>query len=262
MKKSPLAIAITIAAITTNSALSQNASLSTASVSTTSATTASVSAAPIALSIPVPQPQYPFIIYQPDDQFVPFGSNATFSVTALNANGYQWLCNGNVLPNGTNNTLVIQNAGIQNVGYYSCDVIKGMESIPTRSASLQVYTNWIDPQTGVDPMVVYSFPYPGGGSGGSCPGAYVGYVNYTKPYTNGWGWSPDTTNGNTVFTATDTNSTSTKVQYVGEYGDIGCNQTTVTIPNPPFSPAYRFTIYFTNAAPTNPYPITLSGFNP
>jgi hypothetical protein len=137
-----------------------------------------------------------------------------------------------------------------------------MESIPTRSASLQVYTNWIDPQTGVDPMVVYSFPYPGGGSGGSCPGAYVGYVNYTLPYTNGWGWAPDTSNGNTVFTASDTNSTSTKIQYVGEYGDIGCNQTTATIPNPAYSPVYRFTIFFTNAAPTNPYPITLSGFKP
>ncbi len=252
MKKSPpLAIAITIAAITVNSALSQNASVSSLSA-----------AAPSALTISVPQPQYPFIVYQPDDQFVPYGSNATFSVTALNANGYQWLKNGNALPNATNSTLLIQNAGIQDVSYYSCAVFKGMESIPTRSASLQVYTNWIDPQTGVDPMVVYSFPYPGGGAGGSCPGAYVGYVNYTLPYTNGWGWAPDTSNGNTVFTASDTNSTSTKVQYVGEYGDVGCNQTTVTVPYPAFSPVYRFTIYFTNAAPTNPYPITLSGFKP
>jgi hypothetical protein len=253
MKKSPLPIAITIVAIAINSGLSQTASLTA---------TATAAASPSAVSISVPQLQYPFIINQPDDQFVPFGSNATFTVTALNANGYQWLWNGNVISNGTNNSLVIQNAGIQNVGYYSCDIFKGMESIPTRSASLQVYTNWIDPQTGVDPMVVYSFPYPGAGAGGLCPGPYVGYVNYTKPPTSGWGWAPDTSNGNTVFTATDTNSTSTKIQYCGEYGDVGCNQTTVTVPNPAFSPVYRFTIFFTNAAPTNPYPITLSGFKP
>jgi hypothetical protein len=242
-----IAIAIAIAAFAVNTAFSQNISANT-----------SVGG----FQLTVPQPQYPFIIYQPDDQCVPFGSNATFTVAALNANGYQWLFNGNALTNGTNSSLVIQNAGIQNVGYYSCDIFNGSESVPTRSASLQVYTNWIDPQTGVDPMVVYSFPYPGGGGSGSCPGHYVGYVNYTKPYTNGWGWAPDTTNGNTVFTATDNNQTNTKVEYVGAYGDEGCNQTTVTVPNPPYSPVYRFTIYFTNNVPTNAYPITLSGFKP
>src|SRR5215469_1983197 len=168
MKKSPLLITITIAAIAINSALSQTTSSSTSSSTSTSTSTSS-SATSTAVSVQVPQPQYPFVIYQPDDQFVPFGSNATFSVTARNANGYQWLRNGNVIANGTNNSLVIQNAGIQDVGYYSCDVFKGMESIPTRSASLQVYTNWVD-QDGVDPMVVYSFPYPGGGGSGSCPG--------------------------------------------------------------------------------------------
>lgn len=216
------------------------------------------------LSVPVPitQPQFPLIISQPDDQCVPFGSNATFSVTALNANGYQWLWNGNAVTNATNSTLVIQNAGIQDVGYYSCDVFQGMESVPTRSASLMVFTNSIDPQTGVDPVVVYSFPLAGQGGQGTCPGRYVGYVAFTKPYTNGWGWTPDTTNGNTVFTATDNNRTNTKVEYVGEYGDNGCDKTTVTVPNPPISPAYEFCIFFTNSVPTNPYPITLSGFNP
>lgn len=247
MRNSTIAIAIAIAVCSLNSALSQSVSANTSASG---------------FQLTVPQPQYPFIIYQPDDQCVPFGSNATFTVTALNAYGYQWLYNGNAITNGTNNTLVIKNAGIQNVGYYSCDVFKGFESVPTRSALLQVYTNWIDPQTGVDPMVVYSFPYPGGGSQGSCPGPYTGCVTFSKPYTNGWGWAPDTTNGNTIFTATDNNQTNTKVEYVGAYGDEGCNQTTVTVPNPPYSPLYRFCIYFTSSVPTNPYPITLSGFNP
>ncbi|MGH8024132.1 MAG: hypothetical protein ACRED1_11150 [Limisphaerales bacterium] len=251
MRKSPivlaLAIAVALSATAINIAISQNASPATTFGGPT---------------IPIPQWQYPLILLQPDDQCVPVSSNATFTVTALNADGYQWFFNGNALTNGTNSSFVVQNAGIKNVGLYSCDVFKGQESVPTRSAMLQVYTNWTDPQTGVDPVVVYSFPYPGSGGYGTCPGRYVGYVNFTKPYTNGWGWAPDTNNGNTVFTVSDGNQTNTKVEYVGAYGDEGCNQTTVTVPYPARSPLYRFTIYFTNSAPTNPYPITLSGFNP
>jgi hypothetical protein len=247
MRKSLIALAIAIAASNLNIAFSQSINLNTSLGG---------------INILIPQPEFPLIFDQPIDQCVPFGNNVTFSVTAFNASGYQWSINGNPITSATNSSLVIQNAGIQNVGYYSCDVFKGFESVPTRSALLQVYTNSIDPKTGVDPVVVYSFPSAGGGSGGACPGPYVGYVNFQKPYTNGWGWSPDTTNGNTLFTATDDNQTNTKVQYFGAYGDIGCNQTTVTIPNPPFSPVYRFTIYFTNSVPTNVYPITLYGFNP
>jgi hypothetical protein len=247
MKKSPIVIAIAIIALSLNTVFAQEND---------------PDGPDGGFQLSVPQPQYPLIIMQPDDQCVRCGSNATFSVTAFNANGYQWLFNGNAITNGTNSTLVIQNAGIQNVGYYSCDVFKGPESVPTRSALLQVFTSSIDPVTGVDPVVVYSFPCQGGGSQGQCPGPYVGFVNFTKPYTNGWGWSPDTTNGNTVFTAVDTNQTNTKIQYFGMYGDNGCNLTAVTVPNPAISPVYRFTIYFTNSVPTNPYPITLSGFKP
>ena len=254
MKKPLIAITIAIAVFTLNNALSQTVTQST--------TTTATSSTAVGLNSIVPQQEYPFIIYQPDDQCVPLGSNATFSVMALNTQGYQWLRNGNVVPNATNSTLTIQNAQIANVGLYSCDIYKGLQSIPTRSAQLQVYTNWTDPKTGVDPVVVYSFPYPGGGAAGQCPGPYNAYVAFTKSYQNGWGWSPDFTNNNTIFTATDTNQSNTKVQFFGEYGDIGCNQTTVTVPNPPMSPAYQFCIYFTNGAPQSPYPITLSGFNP
>jgi hypothetical protein len=208
------------------------------------------------------QPDFPNIVLQPVDQMVPFGSNATFSVTAVNTDGYQWLLNGNPLDGQTNDNLVITNCGISNVGYYSCNLFKDIEVVPTRSAELTVYTNSIDPQTGVDPVVVFGFPVAGSGGSGTCPGHYAGYVNYTKTATNGWGWAPDTTNGNTTFTASDTNRVDTKVEYGGEYGDNGCNPTTVTVPNPPFSPVYRFTIFFTNNVPTNAYSITLDGFKP
>jgi len=109
---------------------------------------------------------------------------------------------------------------------------------------------------------VFGPPVSGGGGTGTCPGHYAGYVNYTKTIANGWGWAPDTTNGNTVFIAYDNNRTNTKIQYGGGYGDNGCNQTAVTIPSPAISPTYRFTIYFTNNVPTNAYAITLDGFKP
>jgi hypothetical protein len=108
-------------------------------------------------------------------------------------------------------------------------------------------------------FVVYAQPITSTGNLGTCPGPYAGYVNYTP--TNGdWGFAPLT--NTTVFTAGDTNRTNTRVEYVGDYGDSGCAQTTVTIPNPPYSPAYRFSIYFTNDVPSTNYPITLSGFSP
>ena len=188
------------------------------------------------------------------------GSNATFTVTAVNTDGYQWWRNGNPINGQTNNSLTITNAGINDVGYYSCNLFKDIEVVPTRAASLMIYTSSIDPQTGVDPIVVFGFPLSGGGSQNSCPGPYAGYINYTKTIAQGWGWAPST--NTTVFTASDTNRTNTKIEYGGEYGDNACNQTTVTVPNPPMSPVYRFTIFFTNNVPTNAYAITLDGFNP
>jgi hypothetical protein len=210
----------------------------------------------------VVQPDFPKIISQPEDQMVYLGSNATFVVTAVNTDGYQWLHNGNAINGQTNTSLTITNASINDVGYYSCNVLKDIEVVPTRAASLMVYTSSIDPQTGVDPIVVFGFPLSGGGSQGSCPGKYTGYVNYTKTISNGWGWAPDTSNGNTVFTASDTNRTDTKIEYGGKYGDNGCNQTSVTVPSPAGSPTYRFAIFFTSNVPTNAYAITLDGFKP
>lgn len=90
-----------------------------------------------------------------------------------------------------------------------------------------------------------------------CPGSYAGYAKYIK--TVGWGWAPQT--GTTNHTATDNNRSDTKVVYNGISGDSGCAQTTVSVPDPPASTVYRFTIYFPSNVPTTNYPLTLSGFN-
>jgi len=230
--------------------------------------------------------QYPTIVQQPDDSCVPIGSIATFSVIATNADAYQWYKNNVLMDGETNSSVTISNAGINDVGYYSAAVINALGAVPTRSAGLNVYTSSSTTSTttsspltrnrllstqsmsmmsqsdlgGGGMITVYGLPVTGNGGTGNCPGKYSGYVNFTKPATNGWGWAP--TSGMTHI-ASDENRSDTKIQFMGQYGDIGCAPVSVTVSNP-ISPVYRFAIFFpTNVAvPTNAYPITLTGFDP
>lgn len=201
------------------------------------------------------QSEFPQIVAQPTDQDVPVGGSTVLTAGAANGDSYQWLRNGVVMEGQTNNSLALENVGTNDVGYYTCAVIKGAEVVPTRAASLNVYT-----MDGGGTITVFGAPVFSSGSQGTCPGAYAGYVNYRKTVSQGWGWAPST--NTSVHTASDLNRTDTKVEYGGKYGDGGCNQTTVTVPPPTYSPKYRFTIYFTNNVPTNSYGITLTGFDP
>ena len=229
------------------------------------------------------QSQFPTILQQPVDQCLPVGSAATFTVQATNVDSYQWYLNGNPLDGQTNSSLTIPVLTTSDVGYYFASVVKGSEAVPTRSANLNVYVvsgaptisaslglrvkslsaNMALDLGGGGMITVFGAPVvSSGGSGTGCPGKYSGYVNFTKPPSQGGGWSMDTTT--TVHTATDNNQTNTKVQYLGSYGDSNCGQATVRVPDPGMSPTYRFTIYFPSGTtvPTNSYGIILSGFNP
>jgi hypothetical protein len=201
------------------------------------------------------QSEFPQVTAQPTDQAIAVGSNVVISVQAANADAYQWLRNGVPVDGQTNSSLTLANVGTNDVGLYSCEISKDAETVPTRTATLNV----VVAASGGGPITVFGTPYLSGGSHGSCPGPYAGYVNYIKTVSQGWGWAPT----GTVHTASDgSGRTDTKVEYVGKYGDSGCDQTSVTIPHPPASPKYRFTIYFPNNVPTNAYPLILEGFNP
>jgi hypothetical protein len=197
------------------------------------------------------------VIGQPQDQLAQVGSDVTLSVTAPDALFCQWMCNGVQLDEQTNSTLTIQDVQIGDAGYYSCIVATSAQVEETTTAQLTVYT--VDPDDDED-VVVFATPIVGTGDLGNCPGPYKGYVNYTKTVAEGWGWAPST--NTTVYTASDNTRTNTKVEYAGNYGDSGCAKVSVTIPYPPDSTVYRFTIYFTNNVPSTNYPITLVGFNP
>lgn len=231
----------------------------------------------LALAVHAQVVQYPTIFQQPLDQCVPLGSTVSYSVVASNATSYQWLFNGVTMDGETNPSVTIANVDLTSVGYYSAFVFNGGDSVPTRSAALNVYTSGatssgsatplmagammamsslLSPDGG-DTIVVYGLPIANGGGSGTCPGKYAGYVSYLPP--TGWGWM---TTNSTSYSATDTNLTTTRVQFYGSYGDMGCHQTTVTIPSPAYSPQYRFATYFPSGSqvPTNAYPLLLTGF--
>jgi hypothetical protein len=215
------------------------------------------------------QAQFPIITVQPVDQVVPAGSNVVLSVQALYADSYQWQSNGVDVVGQTNSTLVLQNLGPNSAGLYSCNISQtDGDPVPTRAASVEVETTANASSSGViannlpggGPITVSGTPKTSNGAQGTCPGSYAGYVIYTKTVSQGWGWTP--ISGATPLTASDGGGrTDTKVVYNGMYGDSGCSQTTVTIPYPPYSPAYRFAIYFPSDVPTTNYPLILTNFN-
>ncbi len=182
------------------------------------------------------------------------GGGVTFAVYPADGDFYQWLYNGIAIDGETNSTLTIEDASVSSAGFYSCNTGNGAAVVESTTATLLVYS--FSPDLDI---VVYGAPLFGSGSSGNCPGAYTGVVNYILA-APAWGWAPSTNTTN--YTASDTTRTNTKVEYVGDYGDEGCNKTSVTIPYPAVSGLYRFSIYFTNNVPSTNYPITLSGFTP
>src|SRR5579859_4995585 len=150
------------------------------------------------LADPADQAQFPVITAQPVDQAVINRSNAVLSVQAVYADGYQWQSNGVDMVGQTNGTLVLQNLGPNDAGLYSCNVsLSGGDPVPTRAASVEVETTanattaggvTANGIIGGGPIVVSGLPKPGSGTQGVCPGSYVGYVNYTKTISQGWGW--------------------------------------------------------------------------
>lgn len=199
------------------------------------------------------QAEFPQISAQPVDQDVELGGSTTLTVGST-GDGYQWFHNGVALEGATNSNLKLKAVGKDDVGYYSCNVFKGTEVVPTRSANVTGFSSF------GGEMNIYSTPISGSGSSGTCPGNYAGYVNYMKTASQGWGWAP--TAGETVHVATDQNRSDTKIVYGGKYSDNDCAQTSVTVPHPTISSRYRFTVYFPNNVPTNTYVLTLTGFDP
>src|SRR5436309_2779306 len=98
------------------------------------------------------QLEFPQIVHQPIDQAIRVGSNVTFTAQATNGNlSFQWFRNGVAMDGQTNSDLVLETVGTGDVGFYTCNISKdGGESVPTRTASLNVFT-----LTAGGPITVY-----------------------------------------------------------------------------------------------------------
>jgi len=190
---------------------------------------------------------------------------------------YQWLHDGTEI-DGKNNasaltsSLVLENVTRNDAGYYYCNVRRGAngDEIPTREASLVVYSGGLFPQAGKtalsltnmggEPFTLYISPKTKTGGTPGCPGSFVATAKYVKGAPN-CGWS--TYSGVHTHTAADGNgNTGNRVQFLSCDGTLtGCATNIVTIPDSPAS-TDTFTIYFSTTPPAGTYPIILTGFNP
>lgn len=94
-----------------------------------------------------------------------------------------------------------------------------------------------------------------------CPGTTWCFQNFLLPNPQ-WGFAPDTNVH--VHTFSYPESTNVSMSYIGFFGDSGCIKSNIiSIPDPPPSPKYRLTVWFTktNDLPvgTND-PVTADGF--
>jgi len=124
----------------------------------------------------------------------------------------------------TNSVLTITNVQIADAGYISCLVATPRQIEETSSASLEVFTaaptarcarsRWLSQHCCLRRADRQHW------KPRHMPGEIQRLCQLYLFPTNFWGWTPST--NTTVYTATDTSRTNTKVEYVGGYGDSGC----------------------------------------
>jgi hypothetical protein len=89
----------------------------------------------------------PYVVIQPQDQTVPDGYTARFSVTATGTSplSYQWLFNSTNLPGATAPTLTLTNVQATNDGTYAVVVTNAAGSTVSSNAMLTTYLATCDP---------------------------------------------------------------------------------------------------------------------
>jgi hypothetical protein len=95
----------------------------------------------------------PLIYAQPQNQFIPVGSNATFTVAAIPQSSltYHWWFGNAPIAGAINASLTINNAQWFNAGNYSVVVSNQSGSVTSTIAQLTIYTNLAVVQTNQAP---------------------------------------------------------------------------------------------------------------
>jgi hypothetical protein len=209
-------------------------------------------------------------------------NEAKFTVHAENPNPplvrqtlmFQWQVRGPGLTNfvniagATNDTLTFTHVTTNDVAYYRVNVTGSVYTNSTTTSEPAQLLVW----TTNSPLLVFGSPVVRSGNlptVGSCSGAFVGFVSFTKG--SAWGWQ----GSGTRHQAKDVIGTGTIVVAYGFEDDLLCDRSPLDIhhtPPPPYGvnredSKYQFAIYFTtnsspSSVPTDPYSISLIGFNP
>ena len=223
------------------------------------------------------------IVSLPGDDIVPTNGSTTFTVVAENATNpeqallYQWYQNDFPLTNQTDKSLLITNAQISDVGFYSCDLRTSTNDLPLRvggkdcdapGVRLFVYT-------GTNTAVSGPYqPKPSGVTGPNCIGSYIGSVIFMNELTKRYSFPQPTGAFQGVLRDTTTgipNYASRLYYYEGLFGKSDCFTQSPTAPASPGSswtfntqtltqpPAdlYQFSIYVITGSLTLGRPITL-----
>jgi outer membrane protein assembly factor BamB len=127
------------------------------------------SAPPATLTLALP----PAIAAQPNDQFVPVGAAASFSVAASGTPPlwYQWQADGPPLPQATNTTLQIANAQTNQARQYAVVITNIAGAVTSRVALLTVF---VPPQVRWQTEIVPASPRPADPALGTNGILYVG----------------------------------------------------------------------------------------
>ena len=93
----------------------------------------------------------PSITAQPTGQSLAQGASVTLTVTATNTSSYQWLLDGIALPDATNASLTIANAGCESGGAYTVRVGNDLGAITSKPATLTIKPSRLDDRFGSGP---------------------------------------------------------------------------------------------------------------
>jgi len=114
----------------------------------------------------------PSITSQPQNQSVPVGSPATFTVGATGSSlSYQWLFDGNNIAGATTSAYTVASVQNTNIGYYSVIVTNSLGNATSASANLTISgyyldvldanssANWVTNTSSADNRITWNFDY-------------------------------------------------------------------------------------------------------
>ncbi len=160
------------------------------------------------------QPQTVSITAQPQSQNICMNDDVTFSVTATGTSPltYQWYKNDAVIPDADSSSYTIENATLQDTGYYSCEITNLCRTVSSDSAELKVINLSIN--AGDDKYIC---------SGNNTPLSTADSTNYSDESGDiTYSWSPATGLSSTAIANPVADPATSTTYQVTITDEVGC----------------------------------------